>query len=176
VPIVHREAVKRALADRKQRPLLILDIAVPRDVEPAVRDLPNVFLYDIDALEGLIQKNLERRRREIPKVEAIIAQETEQFLRWYGSLEATPVIRELRERFEAIRAREVDRHASKFCEQDRDQIVALTRALINKLLHEPTVSIRGFQQDGAGRLSRIETVRKLFGLGEPERDESDADA
>ncbi len=162
--------VRRVVSARGNRPLLILDIAVPRDVEPSVGDLQNVFLYDIDALQGLVNQNLERRRREIPKVEAIIQHEMEQFLKWYGALDVTPVIRELRERFEKIRAGEVERHARKFCEKDREQIDALTRSIINKLLHEPSVAIRHFHRHGSGSVTRFETVRKLFGLGGNEPD------
>jgi glutamyl-tRNA reductase len=157
--------VHRVVSGRGNRPLLILDIAVPRDVEPSVRDLQNVFLYDIDALQGLVKQNLERRRREIPRVEVIIQHEMEEFLKWYGSLDATPVIQELRERFERIRADEVERHARKFCEKDREQIDVLTRGIMNKFLHEPSVAIRHFQKHGSGSAARIETVRRLFGLG-----------
>ncbi len=172
VPLVRYEMVRRVVSGRGNRPLLILDIAVPRDVEPSIGDLQNVFLYDIDALQGLVNQNLERRKREIPKVEGIIQHELEQFLRWYGSLDATPVIRELRDRFETIRAEEVDRHAGKFCEKDREQIEALTRSIVNKLLHEPSVAIRHLHKHGGGGATRLEIVRKLFGLGGDEPDGS----
>jgi glutamyl-tRNA reductase len=165
IPLIRHEMVHRVVAGRGNRPLLILDIAVPRDVEPSVGNLQNVFLYDIDALQGLVKQNLERRRREIPRVEGIIQHELEQFLKWYGSLDATPVIRELRERFEKIRADEVERHARKFCEKDREQLDLLTRGMMNKFLHEPSVAIRHFHKHGSGSVTRIETVRRLFGLG-----------
>ncbi len=166
-PIIGPEMVRRAHAARGNRPLLFIDIAVPRDVHPSVGDLDNVFLYDIDALQGLVSENLERRRREIPKVEAIVEQEVEAFLRWYNVLDVTPLIRELRERFEEVRAREVERYGRKFCEKDREQIDLLTRGIVSKLLHEPTVNIRDLQRQGKhGLLARLETIRKVFGLGE----------
>ncbi|MFB3909470.1 MAG: glutamyl-tRNA reductase [Candidatus Eisenbacteria bacterium] len=165
VPIVRYETVKRALAARGNRPLLILDIAVPRDVEPAVRDLPNVFLYDVDSLQDLVQKNLERRAKEIPKVESIIRHETEQYLRWYESLGAAPILKALRDRFEEVRAQEVERFGRKFCEKDREQLDALTRGIVNKLLHEPSVRIRGYQRLGPDGFAPLETIRHLFGLG-----------
>jgi glutamyl-tRNA reductase len=170
VPLVRHDMVRRVVSARGNRPLLILDIAVPRDVERSVGDLQNVFLYDIDALQGLVNQNLERRKREIPKVDAIIEHELEQFLRWYGSLDATPVIRELRDRFERIRAEEVERHARKFREEDRAQIDALTRSIVNKLLHEPSVAIRALHKHAGGPVHRLEIVRRLFGLGGDEPD------
>lgn len=175
-PIIRRELVKRAQAGRKNRTLLILDIAVPRDVEPSVREIPNVFLYDIDSLEGLVRENLERRRREIPRVETIIQQEMEQFLGWYAGLEATPVIRELREHYERVRDREMEKVRHRFCEKDREQVEALTRGIINKLLHEPTTAIRGLPRSGAGSLARMEWVRSLFGLTEAGRKDGGGDA
>jgi glutamyl-tRNA reductase len=174
-PILRHEMVRRVMAGRRNRPLLILDIAVPRDVEPAVKGLGNVFLYDLDDLQELVNRNLERRRQEIPKVEAIIEHEIEQFLRWYGGLGAAPVIRELRERFERLRADEVEKHAHRFCEKDRVHVDALTRSLVNKLLHEPSTSIRHFHKHGANALVRLETVRELFGLTNDGKRKEDAD-
>lgn len=170
-PLIRHDMVKRVLASRGGRTLLFIDIAVPRDVEPSVAKLDNVFLYDLDALEGLVKANLERRRREIPKVEAIIGEEMDHFLRWYGALEVTPLIRELRDRFEEVRAREFEKYARKLSEKDREQVDALTKGIVNKLLHEPTTNIREFQRHGAGMLGRLDTVRRLFGLtGEHEDD------
>lgn len=172
-PIIDLDLVRRAHAAGRNRPLLFIDIAVPRDVHPAIGDLDNVFLYDIDALQGLVNENLERRRQEIPKVESIIQQEVDAFLRWYDVLDVTPLIRELRDRFEDVRAREVSRYGRKFCEKDREQIDLLTRAIISKLLHEPTMNIREFRRHGKhGLMTRLETIRKLFGLGDGDTDES----
>jgi glutamyl-tRNA reductase len=175
-PVISRDLVKRVLGGRKNRPLLILDIAVPRDVEPSVREVPNVFLYDIDALEGLVRENLERRRREIPRVETIIREEMELFYRWYGGLEVTPVIRELREHYERVRDRELEKALPRFCEKDREQVEALTRSLVNKLLHEPTMAIRELPRSGAGTLARMELVRRLFGLGDTGKNDGGGDA
>jgi glutamyl-tRNA reductase len=175
-PIIHADLVKRVLARRRNRPLLILDIAMPRDVEPAVRNINNVFLYDIDALEGLVKENLERRRREIPRVETIIRQETDLFLSWYAGLEVTPVVRELREHYERVRDRELEKVLHRFCEKDREQVVTLTRGLVNKLLHEPTLAIRGLPRSGAGSLARMELVRRIFGLAEAGKGDGDRDA
>lgn len=174
-PVISRDLVKHVLAGRKNRPLLILDIAVPRDVEPSVREIPNVFLYDIDAIEGLVKENLERRRREIPRVEGIIREEMELFLRWYGGLEVTPVIRELREHYERVRGHELEKVLHRFCEKDREQVEALTRGLVNKLLHEPTMTIRELPRSGAGSLARMELVRRLFGLGAAGKDDGGGD-
>lgn len=175
VPIVRHDTIRRVMAGRRNRPLLILDIAVPRDVEHSVKELGNVFLYDLDDLQELVNRNLERRRKEIPKVDAIIQHEIDQFLKWYGGLGATPVIRELRERFEQVRAEELEKHIHRFCEKDRAQVEALTRSLVNKLLHEPSTSIRGFHRHGSRALERLETVRELFGLGDRGKGDDDGD-
>ncbi len=172
-PIIRSDLVKRTLTGRRNRPLLILDIAVPRNVEASVRDIPNVFLYDLDSLEGLVRENLERRHREIPRVEAIIQAETEQFLGWYAGLDATPVIRELREHFERVRAGEMEKARHRFCEKDQEQVEALTRGLINKLLHEPTLAIRRLPRGSPGAATRVEMVRRLFGLAEAGRRDGD---
>jgi glutamyl-tRNA reductase len=171
VPVVRQEMVRRVFASRGGRTLLFIDLAVPRDVEPSVAKLENVFLYDIDALEGLVRANLERRTREIPKVEAIIHEELDHFLKWYGALEVAPLIRELRERFENVRALEVEKYGRKLCDKDREQIEALTKGIVNKLLHDPTVNIKSFQRHGSGMLGRLDTVRRLFGLSEDRRDD-----
>jgi glutamyl-tRNA reductase len=171
VPVVRQEMVRRVFASRGGRTLLFIDLAVPRDVEPSVAKLENVFLYDIDALEGLVKANLERRTREIPKVEAIIHEELDHFLKWYGALEVAPLIRELRERFENVRALEVEKYGRKLCDKDREQIEALTKGIVNKLLHDPTVNIKSFQRHGSGMLGRLDTVRRLFGLSEDRRDD-----
>ncbi len=165
-PLIRADQVRRVVSGRGNRPLLIVDIGVPRDVEPRVKEVPNVFLYDIDALEGLVAENLNRRRHAIPAVEAIVRHELEQFFDWYNSLEAAPLIRDLRGRYEEIRMQEVARHAKRFRSEDREQLDALTRGMINKLLHQPTVNIRAFQRQGGSVLLRMETVRRLFGLEE----------
>jgi glutamyl-tRNA reductase len=169
MPVIQADLVRRVQHARQNRTLLLIDIAVPRDVEPSVGNLPNVFLYDIDALELLVRQNIGRREREIPKVEAIIRQEMDSFQRWYAGLEVTPLIRDLRDRFEAIRAREVDRYGHRFCGQDREQLDALTRGIVNKLLHDPTVNIRKFQSQGQEGFARLEGVRHLFDLDEEDR-------
>lgn len=165
-PVIGADLVRRVQHARQNRALLLIDIAVPRDVDPAAGGLPNVFLYDIDALDQLVRQNIGRREREIPKVEAIIRQELESFLRWYTGLEVTPLIRGLRDRFETIRAREVERYSHRFCSRDREQIDALTRGIVNKLLHDPTVNIRKFQSQGPEGFARLDGVRRLFELGE----------
>lgn len=172
-PVITADLVRQAEADRRNRPLLIVDIGVPRDVEPAVRDIPNVFLYDIDSLQELVAENLERRRQEIPKVEAIVTHETEKFFAWYSALSVAPVIKELRDRFEVIRASEVERFSPRFREDEHEQLERLTRAIVNKLLHEPMLSIRGFQRQGGNVLGRLDTVRRLFGLSGGDSDEED---
>jgi glutamyl-tRNA reductase len=172
-PLIGVDLVKSALGTRGNRSLLVLDIAVPRDVEPEVGRLPNVFLYDIDALEELVQHNLEHRAEEIPKVEAIVHHETDKFMHWFASRDTVPTIRDLRECFEHVRARQVERHKHKFCPRDQRHLDALTRGIINKLLHEPTVALRDLDQEEPASASPLDTVRRLFGLSGGRDAESD---
>ncbi|MBD3162875.1 MAG: glutamyl-tRNA reductase [Candidatus Eisenbacteria bacterium] len=172
-PILSAAQIRAAVTARRNRPVLILDLGVPRDVEIAANKVANVFLYDIDSLQALVEENLQRRRKEIPKVEAIIESEKTRFFRWYASLGVGPLIRDLREHLERIRASEVERHAGRFGEEDRERIEALSRGLVNKILHEPMVNLRSFQREGSGSVVRLETVRRLFSLERGDADEND---
>ena len=134
-----------ALSARPTRPLVLIDIAVPRDVEPDARRLPNTHYFDIDDIEAHLNGALAERLQEVPRVEAIVAEETRAFLGWLGSLEITPLIVGLRAKAEAIRRAEVDktlRRLPQLGEADRRQIETMTEALVNKLLHEPTLRLK----------------------------------
>ncbi len=167
-PLLDREMVRVAQKTRHHRTLLIVDIGVPRDVDPTVRDLDNVFLHDVDGLQVMIDQALARRRKEVPKVEKIIAEEIDNFLEWYNGLQAAPVIKELRGWAESLRNREIGRHSGRLSEEQRQAVEMVTRAFMNKLLHRPTVLLRESTTLGEAGLRRIETTRELFGLGESE--------
>ena len=165
-PVLTRERVRAALPGGVKRPLCIIDIALPRDVDPRVGDEPNVFLYNIDDLQQIVDANLGRREQELPRAEAIIGEETEEFWSWYSGLVVVPTIRDLRARGEALRAEEVEktlRRLSHLPAEDRAAVEALTRSLLNKLLHTPTVRLREAAGNGRGTTA-LDTVRYLFEL------------
>jgi glutamyl-tRNA reductase len=180
-PVLTRDRLRRALPNGPSHPLCIIDIAIPRDVEPAVGDEPNVFLYNIDDLTQIVDDNLDRRRAQLPAAETILADEVEAFWQWYASLAVVPTIRALREHGERLRQAELERalrHLAHLPEQDREAVEALTRALTNKLLHAPTVRLRDAAGNGRGT-AVLDTARYLFELdphaGERAEDAEDAD-
>jgi glutamyl-tRNA reductase len=173
-PVLTRDRLRAALPHGSPHPLCILDIAVPRDVEPAVGDEPNVFLYNVDDLRQIVDDSLDRRRARLPAAEEIIAGGTEEFWAWYASLAVVPTIRALRDRGEELRRAETERalrHLSHLSEQDREAVEALTRALTNKLLHAPTVRLRHAAGNGRGT-AVLDTARYLFELDAGREEES----
>jgi glutamyl-tRNA reductase len=167
--LIHQPMVEAALAARRERPLVIMDIAVPRDVDDQVAGLPGVHLYDLDALTGDLQDSLQRRQAEIPKVEAILSEELQSFLDYQASLDVLPLILQLRHRAESIRLSEVaraQRKLSGLSPEDEAQIDALTRSIIQKILHHPTVRLRQAAQTPLAA-EYADLTRSLFGLDEP---------
>ncbi|HEV8215335.1 MAG TPA: hypothetical protein VGP95_05860, partial [Gemmatimonadaceae bacterium] len=165
-PIVFVEHVRPALEARGDRPLCILDIALPRDVDPSVGDLANVFLYNLDDLQAVVSSNLERRRAEVPTAEELIAGEVERYWEWLAGLAAVPVLTEMRARMDAVRARELESALRKLGElgpNEREVVAELSRTLMNKFLHDPTVRLRAAAANGRG-LGVVDTARYLFGL------------
>lgn len=176
-PVVRLDQFRQAVPHELRTPLFILDIALPRDVEPQVGDVTNVFLYTIDDLEQIVHENFERRESEIPRADAMVQQAAEDYWHWYAGLQAVPLIRRVRERGELMRRRELERSMaslSHLSERDREEIDRLTRSLINKLLHDPTVRLRAaVSEDGRGR-GVLEAARYLFGIDE-ERTETEGE-
>ena len=165
-PVLTRERLRAALPHGARRPLCILDIAIPRDVEPSVGNEPNVFLYNIDDLRQIVDANLGRRTAELPRADAIVAAGTEEFWGWYASLAVVPTIRDLRDRAESLRRAELERALRRLehlPEEDRAAVEQMSRALLNKLLHAPTVRLREAAGNGRGT-SVLDTVRYLFEL------------
>lgn len=159
--------VQGVMAQRPDRPLIFIDIAVPRDVDPDVNRLPNVRCYDIDQLEARVTGSLAERQEAVPLVEVIIADETENFMTWLHSLEIAPVIAGLRTKAEVIRRAEVDktlRHLKDLSEADKRRIEALSEALVSKLLHDPTLRLKAEASNGHAA-EYAAAVRHLFALG-----------
>ena len=164
--IVFPEQWRLALAARGDRPLCILDIALPRDVDPSVGELANVFLYNLDDLQAVVSSNLERRRAELPTAEDLIAGETERYWQWVAGLSAVPVLTAMREQMDAVRARELDdalRKLRHLPDAERAVIEEFSRTLMNKFLHSPSVRLRSAAANGRG-LGVVDAVRYLFDL------------
>ena len=164
--VVTWERVGAVIRGRRGRPLCILDLAVPRDVDPAVAQLENVFLYDIDDLQTVAAQATARRHEEVPAAERIVEEETDLFWAWYGGLGVVPVIKEFRSRMEALRAAEVERalrHLGHLPPEDRARVEQLSQALMNKFLHQPTVALKAAAEAGRG-YGLLEALRRLFGL------------
>ena len=153
---------------RRQRPLFLIDIAVPRDIDPSVNDLDNVYLYDIDDLEGVVQANLRERQKEAERAEALVEKEVTQFIAWLQSLEVVPTIVSFRRKLEAIREAELQKAMNRLphlSPEEREAIAALTVSLVNKILHEPMTELKRLstRRDGHWYASAL---RRLFGLDE----------
>jgi glutamyl-tRNA reductase len=165
-PVLTVERLRGALPGGPRRPLCIIDIAIPRDVDPALGKVENVFLYNIDDLQGIVDANLGRRRAQLPAAESIVLGGVDDFWGWYSSLAVVPTIRALRDRGEALRQAEVERalrQLSHLSPEDQLAIDALTRSLVNKVLHAPTARLRQAAGNGRGT-GVLDTVRYLFEL------------
>ncbi len=158
--------LRHAMRERRGRPLFLIDIAVPRDIDPAARDLDNVFLFDIDDLEQVIAANRQERESEIDRVQDIIDDEMKQFLHWFNALGTGPLIRDLRQRAAVLQQQELARWTAKIAQlsvEDQKMVEGILRGYANKLLHSPLVQIREFANDDDGYV-RLDTVRRLFDL------------
>jgi glutamyl-tRNA reductase len=166
--VLHREHVEHAVRARRGRPLLVIDLAVPRDVDPDVGELAGCYLYDIDDLQSVVADTLAGRRREAEAAEALVAEEAERFRAWQASLEVVPAIASLRAWAEAIRRRELEKaeaRLGRLSEDDRRAVEAVTAQIVNKLLHAPTMRLKEAAA-GAEGVVYADAVRRLFGLEE----------
>jgi glutamyl-tRNA reductase len=169
--IISAETVREAMAIRANRPILIVDLAMPRDVEPEVATIEGVTLHSIDAIQGVVDQNLARRAAEVPRVDAIVAEEVTKFDSWHRSLEAAPVVRDLRDHFERVRAEELQRLFGNVSSEERARAERLTQALVNRLLHLPTVRLKDADPASDEGLSRLRAARELFALNRDEVDQ-----
>jgi glutamyl-tRNA reductase len=156
-----RADVEAALPVRRGRPLFLIDLAVPRDLDPAIHELDGCYLYDIDDLEAVVAETLAGRRREAERAEAIVAGEAERFREWQASLDVVPAIASLRARAEEIREAELDR--AKLSGAERRAAESVTAAVVNKLLHLPTIRMKQAAAAADGVIY-ADAVRHLFGL------------
>jgi glutamyl-tRNA reductase len=169
--VLDAATVERALRARRGRQLLLIDLAVPRDLDPAIHGLDGCYLYDIDDLEAIVSETLVGRRGEAERAEAIVAAESEKFREWQASLDVVPAIMSLRARAEEIREAELRKAEGllgRLDDSQRKAVEAITAQIVNKLLHLPTVRMKQAAAAADGVIY-AEAVRHLFGLGEDER-------
>jgi glutamyl-tRNA reductase len=166
--VLDEERVRAAMARRPDRPLFIVDIAVPRDVDPSVASIANVSLVDIDDLKSVVNERLELRREAIPQVEEIIAEYVQRFESWYRARVAVPVIARLTQKAEAIRAKELERllaRCPELDERERMLVTGMSLTIVSKLLHSAILKIREkATNDRAEALSSARVLEDLFDL------------
>jgi glutamyl-tRNA reductase len=163
--ILEPPAIEEAMRSRPERPLFLIDIAVPRDIDPEVKKVSNVLLHDIDDLRMVSEANVREREKEVEKVTALIEAEVTKFMEWWDSLKVVPTITALVNKCESIRQRELAKFISRrshLSEEDRNQMEILTRSIIKKILHDPILRLKKHGADG----KYDQAVRELFKLDE----------
>jgi glutamyl-tRNA reductase len=164
--VISEEHIGKAIQRRMNRPIFLIDISVPRNIDPHVNRIDNVFLYDIDDLQLIVDANLEGRQKEALKAEGIVSEELQGFNKWLKSLEVVPTITALREKAEEIRRLEMNKFISKLSRlspEQREVVDGLIASIINKLLHSPLVALKDEAHSKNGALY-VEAVRRLFNL------------
>jgi glutamyl-tRNA reductase len=165
--IVGVEELELVMAARNGRPLVLIDIAVPRDIEHACGDLPGVTLLDIDDLQQAVQRNLSVREGERDRAEVIVEEEIERFARWMGQLDVRPTIAALREQGDAIVEQVLSENEARWealSVRDRARVEAMARAIMQRALHEPTLRLKALADDSGSGHGRLQIARELFGL------------
>ena len=167
--VVTRDHVKGITRQRRNRPLFFIDIAVPRDIDPEINRLSNSYVYDIDDLQGIVDENVEDRNKEAIKGERIVDEAVISFRHWYESLEVIPTIVELRKKVEEIAKGELAKtlHAVKHLSADDLKAISrMTDAMVNKILHDPTMLLKSSEQHQEDKSVYLDVTRKLFKLDE----------
>jgi glutamyl-tRNA reductase len=174
-PVLTRAGVEEAMRPRRSRPLFVIDIAVPRDVDPAVGTLDQVFLYNIDDLQTIVKENLARRSSEVARAEVIVREEVDRFKSWMQSREVVPTVVALRQRFEAIRIAELQRLEPKLAAlppEARARVDEVTHLIVEKLLHSPTERLKA-AHDEAQAVADADALNRLFSLPPGKREPKD---
>jgi glutamyl-tRNA reductase len=188
-PIVGSEELELVMDQRAGRPLLLIDIAVPRDIDSRCGDLDSVTLYDIDDLQAVVRRNLGARKEIVPQAEEIVEDEIRRFARWLGQLETLPTVTALREHGNALVEQVLAENSGRWesaSERDLLRVEAVARAVLKRLLHEPTIRLRSLSQERtlegiptghtASAHASLQLVRELFGLSEDGAGETHKDA
>ena len=166
-PVLTREMVRTALRQRRYRPFVLLDLGVPRNFDPQLRQVDNIYLFDVDDLTAVAEENRESRAQEAEKAEVLVDAEVASFMRWLHSLESVPTIVALRERMEAMRRAELEKALASLPVADpqvQHALDSLSRALMNKILHLPIVHLK--REASKHHVMYIAATRKLFGIDE----------
>ena len=169
--ILKKEDVQAIILERRHRPIFLIDIANPRDIDPGCNEVDNVYLYNIDDLQSVVSANLKERQREAERAEVIIEREVGVFQAWLRGLDVVPTIVSLRDRVEEIRAAELQKAMSRMGDltpEQRETIASMTTAMINKILHQPMSELRRRAVHQEGHVYSA-VLRRLFGLEEKER-------
>jgi glutamyl-tRNA reductase len=168
--ILKREDVEAVIRIRRNRPMFFIDMAVPRDIDPDANEIDNVYVYDIDDLNNVIETNLEERQREAALAEEIVVAEVAGFRRWLDSQQVTPTIVSLRRKFDEVRQAEVAKALSALGTADpktRKVVESLASSILNKVLHAPIASLKR-EADGRRPMEMVTVVRQIFDLPEEE--------
>lgn len=162
--ILSKNQMQKTMKERKNEPMFIIDISVPRNIDPEINTINNVYLYDIDDLQGTVDTNKLERRKEAEKAEAIINEETEKFHEWHASLDSVPTIVALREKAEAIKKDEIEKILNKFPDlsaKEKEALECLASQITNKLIHSPTVALK---EDVEDKEELAALIKRLYGL------------
>jgi glutamyl-tRNA reductase len=165
-PVLSTEDVALAVGARRGAPMLLLDLGVPRNIEPDTSRLRDVFLYGVDDLQGMAARNRFEREKEIPRAEAIVDDEVRDFLAWYGSLAVVPTLTALRAEFDRIREISFDREIARLeglAPEQKEKVRQLAQSMVRRLLSRPTSALKD-EEDPAIRIGRAEAIRHIFGL------------
>lgn len=164
--IIHPEQIAEVIKERKNRSMFFIDISVPRNIDPLVNNIDNIYLYNVDDLQSVVEANLKERAKEAKEAEAIINEELGNFHRWVKSIDVVPTIVALKKKFEEIRKGEMEKALSGMSnlrENDKETIAAMTKAIINKVVHDPVTHLKKEANNVEGDFY-IEAARKLFNL------------
>ncbi|NWF51558.1 MAG: glutamyl-tRNA reductase [Nitrospirae bacterium] len=166
--ILLKEQMQKVMKERKQRQVFIIDISVPRNIDPKINDLDNVFLYNIDDLQGIVDANMFERKKEADKAEKIVEEEIIPYFHWLSSLESFPTIIALRKRAEKIKNDEIEKLLNRFPDIDekkRKAIEYMASSIVNKLIHPPTTALK---KDSEDRDLMVAIIKKLYGINDEE--------
>lgn len=162
--VLHKEQMQKVMKERKNRAVFIIDISVPRNIDPEINKIDNVYLYDVDDLQEVVDSNIHGRKKEAEKAEKIIDEEVDKFIRWMSSLDSVPTIVALRQKAEEIKREEFEKFRGKFPDMDEAKMKAveyLATAIVNKLIHPPTTALK---EDTEDRDELIAMIKKLYGI------------
>ena len=162
--VLMKEQMQKIIQERKHKPVFIIDISVPRNIDPEINNIDNVYLYDVDDLHGIVDTNKLERQKEAEKAEGIITEEIEIFQKWLASLDSVPTVVALRDRADAVKKEEVEKLLKKLPslgEKEREAVEYMANAIINKLIHPPTAALK---EDSEDKDILIAAIRKLYGL------------